>query len=889
MALKDLKSDLSWYSAKGIPAGYKPNADKQSTDFVYHDDLTVSATPKGFDNAGFQASFPPLLSGNQFQIDNNSKSFRGTATRMNQLGEGSKFPIGPQGQIHKFDLPRFGFNPVVKYEEVYGPLSNSGLADTYTKDSPIDDVYNKFKVRREAFNRGFILEPFILRGIQRNDNSDPQRFIGSNSPVDIPRGGILTATERAAIDVARMTQFFLTTKGLNFIAKQSTLALMNPNVEGADGEAQGAKEAIEAVHINSTKLFTPGNTLAQIGSAFTGLHFRKFGLTPENIQDTIQASPPMEYERILTETRKPEDQTLKNRLVLIYRDLIRADDGAFNAGDINRKSAIPQLTAGLGPAALDFEGGVGETAIRRWSVTIPTSTANIAIGDGTGIAGSSTFSDYMEKFNPNNYNAPYKDTIVFTENDDKSPLSSLIGKDSPNMHMLDVRVAGLIGNNYFFEGPLPTEGDVKVKSKFAGSFPEKGFPAHQGPTINIDYEKIQQANDLRKENKLVDFRSYNGVKKSHEGMTEFIKDSDLQGTKGDAGRSEYLLTRLREDGKEGNRFDGIGDTQRAQSDNRPPNIDLKDPITGKIIKSKNTEVEYRDIGETASETSFGVRTTDTDFREGPEGKYQPYKKKLGEEIGIAKQPELFESDGTFQAPYKPGPGQQAKNLKNDDNILRDYKLLAYDDFSTISEELSTTQNFIHYNRKKDGDKITFWDGVATTLDSKISEYNDQVEGVGGTDLITFSFNGIKFRAYIDTISDTFSPGFSPEPDQNRADPRYLYTSFERKVNLSFKVVYEKSVDDPWGKLKALADLSLPAYGGGPWAQRVDVTIGSLYKSTPMLIESISYDWDNETPWSLEGDQANTHNGLPMYTQVQLGLIYMGNVKAAAGSGYVAYG
>jgi hypothetical protein len=57
----------------------------------------------------------------------------------------------------------------------------------------------------------------------------------------------------------------------------------------------------------------------------------------------------------------------------------------------------------------------------------------------------------------------------------------------------------------------------------------------------------------------------------------------------------------------------------------------------------------------------------------------------------------------------------------------------------------------------------------------------------------------------------------------------------------------------------------------------------------MLIESISYDWDNETPWSLKGDQADTHNGLPMYTQVQLGLIYMGNVKAAAGSGYVAYG
>ena len=58
MALVDLKSDLSWYSAKGEPRGYRPNPDKQSTDFVYNDDLTLSARPKGFDNAGFAAMFP---------------------------------------------------------------------------------------------------------------------------------------------------------------------------------------------------------------------------------------------------------------------------------------------------------------------------------------------------------------------------------------------------------------------------------------------------------------------------------------------------------------------------------------------------------------------------------------------------------------------------------------------------------------------------------------------------------------------------------------------------------------------------------------------------------------------------------------------------------------
>ena len=51
---------------------------------------------------------------------------------------------------------------------------------------------------------------------------------------------------------------------------------------------------------------------------------------------------------------------------------------------------------------------------------------------------------------------------------------------------------------------------------------------------------------------------------------------------------------------------------------------------------------------------------------------------------------------------------------------------------------------------------------------------------------------------------------------------------------------------------------------------------------------LAYDWDQETPWSLAGDQADGHNGLPMYTQVRLGLIYVGNIKPEAGSGYVAY-
>ena len=897
MALKDLKSDLSWYSSNGKPRGYRPNANKQSTDFVYNEDLTVSARPKGYGNNGISEMYPTITTANEFQIDNNTTSFRGTARRMNQLGEGSKFPIGPLGQVHAFDLPRLGFNPISKYEEAYGPLTNSGLANTYTENSPIDDIYNKFKVRDEAFNRGNIREPFILRGIQRDDNSDPQRFIGSDSPADVPRGGILTATERAAIDTARISKFLLTTRGLNFMSKQATLALMNPNREGVEGTFQQP-----SINANSSKVMLPGNLMAQVATGYTGVHIRKHGQLPYDTPGflPLPPSPPSNYEDIIkernsgkTQAGKPVDPTDNNRLVLVYRELMRNKDGFLDKIGLGQE--IPALSAVLGPTAISFDGGIQVSKISRWSVTKPFATAEIAIGDGQGNAGSVKFSDYQEKFMQWNYNSIYTNTIYFNEdNNFKSPLTDHVTNDfkSFESRMLFAMTPG-------FADASPQ----LLAIDNARFFPNGGFANLKGPRINTAYTAIQPANDLRKNagpgfNKLVDFRAYSDSKTEiHAAFDPFIKDSDTSNKAGQSGRKEFMLTRLREDAKEGNRFNGVGDSFRAQADNPPSDVDNNpnaltpnDTVTGQpnTAVSIPIEDEYRDIGKAAAARQAN-RNADLDFRYVGNEKYQPYKKELGEEIGIAKQPKSFDDDGTFQAPFKPGPGQPAKNLKSDGNVLRDYKLLAYDDFSTLSNKLSNTQNFIHYNRKKDGDKITFWDGVATTMDSEITKYNDQVEGINGSDLVTFSFNGIRFRAYIDTISDTFSPGFSPEPDQNRADPRYLYTSFERKVNLSFKVVYEKSVDDPWGKLKALADLSLPNYGSGPWAQRVDVTIGSLYKGTPMLIESISYDWDNETPWSLEGDQANKHNGLPMYTQVQLGLIYMGDVKAAAGSGYVAYG
>ena len=216
MALSNLKSAYSFYTK--TPPGFKPNDSVNDTDFQYKDDLTAVTVEAGFTNYGSLIRFRNRRSKDDFTI-----SGQGTSTRIQQLGTGTKFPIGPKGQVHDFDILRGGFSLKNKYQDSYGPLLTAGLADTYTKDSPIDDMYNIVKVRDVASRRAYAREPFILRGIQRDENSDPQRF-GPTITADIPRGGLLTNLNRTALDVARLSQIFMITpKGLLFQSKTSSV------------------------------------------------------------------------------------------------------------------------------------------------------------------------------------------------------------------------------------------------------------------------------------------------------------------------------------------------------------------------------------------------------------------------------------------------------------------------------------------------------------------------------------------------------------------------------------------------------------------------------------------------------------------------------------------
>jgi len=352
MALIDLKSDLSFYGKKS-PGPYQPPVSRKDTKFTNDNDIPgVSITgysPQGNSSIGFRQ----VAAGDGFAIDDVSFSDRGSASRKAQLGAGTKFPIGPTGTIHSFDKVRTGFTDTLKYDQVYGVKhGNSGLADTYTINSPIDDMYNKFNLRDDATPNSYIKHPLILRGIQRSDNSDPQRWglnvgPGLSGAFDIPRGGIITAVNRTLIDVVRHAKFLASPKGIGFLAKQVGYQLMNPKAETRIYNPLSLGSLAPIVHINR--------------------HFGADGLLEgliSKLAPALGANAPAFHSRLFNQLNTPIDKDNKTKIPV--------------------GGAIPMLSSIIGGPGSLF--GIGGTKITRYEDTSLRTQQDKLIGPGGGIA-----------------------------------------------------------------------------------------------------------------------------------------------------------------------------------------------------------------------------------------------------------------------------------------------------------------------------------------------------------------------------------------------------------------------------------------------------------------------------------------------------------------------
>lgn len=198
-----------------------------------------------------------------------------------------------------------------------------------------------------------------------------------------------------------------------------------------------------------------------------------------------------------------------------------------------------------------------------------------------------------------------------------------------------------------------------------------------------------------------------------------------------------------------------------------------------------------------------------------------------------------------------------------------------------------------------GDRVNVIDfGKRTLQDAyrwkpKRSVVGAKLDKLGITqDLIEFYFTGPKlqagspdtleddiivFRAIMNSLSDTFSPSWTPQQMIGRADPNYHYTQVTRDIQLDF-VVYATDRDELkpiWRKLNALAGYTAPEYDKesialkAPWLR---FTIGDLWKQQAAFISSLTYTLhDSDTTWEINLEADPTMMQLPHKVSVSMGL------------------
>ena len=261
-----------------------------------------------------------------------------------------------------------------RYEDNY--VSIGDLLIRENSPSYLTKVYGQFNLQDDSFNPYplFFRQPFILRGIQRKNKKEPQKWglglsIDSIMGIDLIRGGVVTSTERALVDVARIGQFILSPKGLVWSVMQIGMQRTN----------------------TYNKVWTPANLLIAVGGQHIGLKPKRHGLLPfDKIDDG-------NYEII---TPLGGDTKYKTKLEGFRKNI----------------SVLGRLGSGDSTVLLESQPGGPESVYGIGISTIRTSTNTFSNPEKTY---GDNEADYVQKYNPifenqtkilRNTDKPFEDT-----------------------------------------------------------------------------------------------------------------------------------------------------------------------------------------------------------------------------------------------------------------------------------------------------------------------------------------------------------------------------------------------------------------------------------------------------------------------------------------------
>ena len=134
----------------------------------------------------------------------------------------------------------------------------------------------------------------------------------------------------------------------------------------------------------------------------------------------------------------------------------------------------------------------------------------------------------------------------------------------------------------------------------------------------------------------------------------------------------------------------------------------------------------------------------------------------------------------------------------------------------------------------------------------------------GRDLIKFRFHILTadgkekvlyFRAYLDSFADNYTGTWSPIKYLGRAEDFQVYSGFQRKITLSFKIAAttRSEMEPIYQKMIWLASATAPTYATGGQFMRgtiTKITVGDYIYELPGVLNSVGYTWNTEYPWEI---------------------------------------
>lgn len=150
---------------------------------------------------------------------------------------------------------------------------------------------------------------------------------------------------------------------------------------------------------------------------------------------------------------------------------------------------------------------------------------------------------------------------------------------------------------------------------------------------------------------------------------------------------------------------------------------------------------------------------------------------------------------------------------------------------------------------------------------------DKIKELQGKDLVEFSIQVINnntpslsdyifFRAYLDSLTDSFSATWDPYKFVGRGESFYTYSGFTRGVNLNFKIFCGEDpsyISPTYEKLNYLVSTLTPDYSSVGYARGnlIKLTIGNYMKNLPGFLTNLSFNIPTDYGWDVTGTKKPT--------------------------------